>query len=221
MKFYNKKSTCPIFIFTFLLVLNLLSVSVYGEETAQKIFYLSDKGSMSRVLFTDEDTVSPGNELIKDFYVANNNDFNCILRNIVIDGKLFTNEGGVINKDGPEYKNFMDNARLEVFCGNKELYSGNADGFLNIDLSKYNYITIEGRDKKKFRIEFALDKAAGNLTMNKKYNFNIHANFALSENSSSGRLVQTGSLLDEKAVITLGAVFLIIGFGLVIKSRYN
>ena len=198
---------------------NVFNITLKAAEDEKKIVYhLTNKGNVNEVLFTGDELVWPGKTLKKEFYIANDNGFQCYIKNIIVDGELKNKEGKKLDKDTIEYKNFMKDAKIIFSYEGKEIFNGSGEEFLSANLLGDNSIAINSGEMKKFAIEFTFDKASSNSTMNLQYIFNIHANIAAAEGTG---LVQTGYLIDDKVLIAAGIIFCLLGVTVILKKKYD
>lgn len=236
MKIFKKNSWR---VFLCVLLLSLFSfprVTIKANDNSQeKVFYLNNNQSIEGTLFTSDELLSPGDKLIKNFYIANDNDFKCILKSIIIDGKIYNNQGKLLKKEDTEYQNFIKNSKINFYCEDKIIYSGNVDEVLTFNLADENSTDIEKGSKKKFKIEYSLGKEADESTMGLQHKFNINFNFSavdaavidegggttIEKGVLGGNLVQTGYFMDTKVLLIAGSLLCITGLLLFIKRKAN
>lgn len=188
------------------------------EASNKKIFYLNEKGVTSGLIFSKEDLLWPGKKVVKEFYIVNDNNFKCYLKNLSVGGKLEKQNGTQLNSSREEYRNFMNNVQVRFCTENKELFNGSAEEFLNINAINNNCFALNEKEKKKFYLEFYFKEGANNSTMNLNYIFNINANY-FNENKSILSEVKTGAVIDNKMLLIIGLLLCIGGITSVLISR--
>jgi hypothetical protein len=197
-----------------------------NKNTPEKVFYLNNEQSIKGTLFTEDELIGPGDKLLKEFYIINNNSFKCFLKSIDLNGKLYDKNRNILNKDSNEFKNYMKNSRISFYCEGELIFSGNIDEILNISLTGDDSIEMIENGKKKFQVEYSLDKNADNNTMNMEHKFDISFNFSADDSQVidkgvSGGLVQTGSFIDIKLLLVLGSLLCIIGVMFLANKEYK
>jgi hypothetical protein len=149
-----------------------------NESSTKKIFYLKDNGGNNGSLFTYNELFYPSKKLTKEFYIANNKSLDYSLKEVKLDNKLYGKDREVLRKDSIEYKNFISNVSIKLYCESKLLFSVSLEDIL-LGNYKINYYTeIQTDNMKKFLIEYALDEQADNTTMGIEHKFNIIFNFS-------------------------------------------
>jgi hypothetical protein len=233
LKKYIKCSFVAVFIIS--LFFNVIIFSTFvsaNENTPEKIFHLNNNKSINGTLFTGDELIGPGDKLVKKFYIANDNNFNCFLNQIVIDGKFYNKNNVLLEKDNPQYLNYLDNLSISFYCEENLIYTGKMDKNLKLKFTGEQAIEIGNKDKRKFTIEYMLGSDAGNIVMGMKHKFDIDFNFdstdATVTDSSiptiTGKvvkgsvLVQTGSRIDTKVLIICGSILIILGI-MYLKKR--
>ncbi|ERI92089.1 LPXTG-motif protein cell wall anchor domain protein [Clostridiales bacterium oral taxon 876 str. F0540] len=191
------------------------------------IYHLSDKGNLNEILFTGEEVTWPGKTLEKEFYISNDNDFQCYVKNLIVDGKLYDKSGRELDKSSTEYKSFLKYTKFSFSYEGKELWSGNKDELLNKNLIEKNSIVINSKEIKKFKVQFLFDKNSDNSTMKLQYKFNIQVNFSaidaaytppIEKDVKGGVLVQTGSFFDTYVLTVIGVLLFALGLILYLKK---
>ncbi len=197
------------------------SVKAY-EGNPIKTFYLGDNQTISGTLFSDDILLGPGDKLSKEFYIENNKDFKCFLKDITIDSKFYGRNMELLKDTDIEYKNFIKNASISFYCEDKLLYSGSVKKYLDFNLLGNDAVEINSNDKKKFYIEYSLSEDADKSIMGMQHKFNIDFHFSADDITSvdnsktptqetGGRLIQTGSIIDLKVLMIIGTLFCIAG----------
>jgi hypothetical protein len=179
----------------------------------KKVIYLNQDQSINNTLFDNDKQVSPGDKLVKEFYINNNNKFKSSINSIAIEGRLSDDMGNIVDSNEAKYKDFFDNAIITFYCEGKELFNGTLEEFSKFDMSSENYIVISGNDSIQCTIEYKLNEAAGNSLMGMEYKFDIAFGY-----SEVDTIVQTGQMLDFGALILLGSLLCSIGSLIVIRK---
>ena len=221
-----KRFCCFVCIFIFVIAITVPKTLIRADEN-KIIYHLSDKGNLNEVLFTGEEIMWPGKTLEKEFYISNNNDFQCYVKNIIVDGKLYDKNGNELDKSATEYKNFIKDTKLSFSYEGKELWKGNEDSPLNKNLVEENSIAINANEMKKFKVQFLFGEDSDNSTLKLKYKFNIQVNFAaidaaylppIDKGVKGETLVQTGSFFDTYVLTIFGVLLFVLGFVLYLKK---
>lgn len=223
----NLKRFCWfIFIFIFMAAITVPKSLVKADDN-KIIYHLSDKGSLNEILFIGEEIMWPGKTLEKEFYIFNDNDFQCYVKNIIVDGKLYDKNGKELDKSTAEYKNFIKDTKLSFSYEGKELWKGNEDSLINKNLVEENSIAINANEMKRFKVQFLFDRDSNNSTMKLQYKFNIQVNFAsidaayippIDKGVKGETLVQTGSFFDTYVLTIFGVLLFVLGFVLYLKK---
>lgn len=236
MKILIKISIYFAFLLSFLFSFIYFNYSIKAaEEDTIKTFYLNDQQSVGGTLFSDDELLSPGDKIAKEFYIANDKEFKCFLKDILIDGKLYGSNKNILKEDEIAYKNYIKNSFITFYCEGKLIYSGNVQESLAFNLIGDDIIDIDKKSKKRFYIEYSLSENADKTVMGMQHKFNIDFNFSSvdpngidhSETTTidkvvgGGHLVQTGSILDTKLLIVIGVLISVLGILLVTKKNAN
>ncbi|ERI92105.1 hypothetical protein HMPREF1982_02645 [Clostridiales bacterium oral taxon 876 str. F0540] len=235
MRVCKRKEFLLMLLLIVLGISSMFNLKVYAEENnkTQSIYYLNSNGIVNGTLFSNEDVLWPGRKISKEFYIANDNNFNCIIKNIVIDGELRNKNSVILNVEDIQYKEFMKNTFIKMYCDDKEIFSGNADSLIWINMP--DETTINSYKKKKFVMEFYFDEAANKSAMDMKYILNMQTNFDATDSISTDipsdisdmiekgvlgtSLVQTGYFIDYNLLLISGALLTILGLALVLKKK--
>lgn len=200
--------------FIVVLAVNMPYNHIHAEEKdTSKIYYLNDNGILNGTLFSSEDKLWPGRKIFKTFYIVNDNNFDCFIKNLSVEGKLKNKSGEALDVERNE---FMRNIHISIFCEDNEVFNGVIGDLKYINLP-YE-ISIDSYNKKKFTIEIFLDEASGNSDMDLKYTFNIQTNFT-DFNGISKILVQTGYFIDDSLLLLSGTLLCALGVLIIFKKK--
>lgn len=235
-------------LFIAMFIIMNLSIGVKAEEVSSKVYFLNESGQINESLFKDDEYLCPGSNMVKEFYIVNNNDFTCSIKSLKVGGNLIQGSGADKNrvfsdslhlqisaeKDGIKYLNengklsnsgyreFMDNVHIKFYAENIELFNGSAEDFLKVDIKPEN-LDIKGRDKIKLVMELSMKEMTNNEAMDKVYMFNILTNLigenAKIQSSESGNLTQTGGIINTRYMMIAGGILIIVGFILFLNKR--
>lgn len=148
-----------------------------NSNSGDKVFYLNDNQSITGTLFGEEESIYPGKQLKREFYIANNKSFDCYLKTIDISGKLYAKGNRLLSVNDSEYVNYVSNARIRFLCEDNVIFSGTIEDFLD-DNFRINYYTeIRRSRRRKFTIEYLFDIDADNSTMELRHEFDITFRF--------------------------------------------
>lgn len=187
------------------------------DNKESRAYFLNHRGQINEPIFNKDELLYPGKHIVKNFYIANNNDFNCFIKEFKAEGCIEKKNGEALNREDLAYKEFVDKVNVKLYTENSELFNGNAEEFLQFDLGN-DSISIEGKQEKKFSMEIAMDEAANNSAMGINYNFSLLANLN-GDNNSILSEVKTGSLINMRVLIITGMICIIIGFILLLNKK--
>lgn len=214
-------------MFTLTLILSAISVLAYqGNRSDKKIIYLRDDGATNKTIFSDDIKLAPGDNLTKEFYVDNNNDFNCSINNIIIDGQLYDKNGQLMGKNSTEYSNFMNDSNVIISCDGKEIFKDKLKSLIDTGLSYSNKIFIDKNNSRRFEMSYSLDGASDNTIMGMEYKFDVKVSYSSLENDetidkgvSGINLPQMGYFFDTKILVSMGIFICCIGITFIFSSR--
>jgi hypothetical protein len=193
------------------------SVVQADSNSDKRVIYLNQSEDKDTFIFNNEMLISPGDKIIKEFKIINNNNFKSSINRISLKGSLFDNSGNIIDKSKVEYNEFLDNSMLTFYCDGKELFKGNLDEFLSFDLAGEQIIKIGKNESKNCAIEYEISENAGNRIMGVEYKFDMAFDY-----SEISTIVQTGEMMDFKVLIIIGTLLLSIGLSQIIrKTKLN
>jgi hypothetical protein len=177
-------------IYIAIMLLICVSFSPYlakaNSSNECEVFYLNDHHSITGTLFGDEETIYPGKTIKKEFYIANNKSFDCYLNGIDISGKLYSIDNKPLNRNDCRYKRYLSSAEVSFLCEDNLIFSGTIEDFLS-DSSVIAYQSVIKRNrKKKFSIEYSLDREADSSTMELKHKFDISFRFSQMIDNDNG-----------------------------------
>ncbi|MBK5240643.1 hypothetical protein [Clostridium sp.] len=233
MNKHIKSSFNAVFIIS--LFFNIIIFSTFvsaNENIPEKVFHLNSDKSINGTLFTSDELIGPGDKLVKKFYIANDNNFNCFLKQIVIDSKFYNKNNVLLKKDNPQYLNYLENLSISFYCEENLIYTGKMDENLKLNFTGDKSIEIENSGKRKFTIEYMLSSDVDKIVMGMQHKFDIDFNFdkanasvtdfnkkPIAEKVVTGSvLVQTGSIIDTKVLIICGSILIILGI-MFLKKR--
>lgn len=215
----------------FILIFILSIANVLAEEgssDSKKTIYLKDNGIKSEAIFNGSTKLAPGDNLSKEFYIDNNNDFTCTVNNIIIAGKLYDKNGQLLDKNSTEYKSFMNNSNIIINCEGKEIYKDKLNNLVEVGLTSDNKVDIDKNASKKFEMIYFLDGASDNSIMGMEYKFDIQVQYSAVEDAvtiDKGvlgiSLPQTGYFFDTKILIIIGVFISCIGIIIIFGKRLS
>lgn len=189
------------------------------EEKPSKAYFLNDRGQINESIFTEEDILWPGRKIVKDFYIVNNNEFIFNIKNFKTNGSITLNNNKNLASNNSAYEDFVDNVNVKLYMENKEIFNGNAEEFLNMEIIN-DKIIVMAKDKMKFSMNISMSENASNESMGISYMFKILANIN-DEDTSASSLVKTGSMINTKILTITGATFIILGFIIFLNKKLD
>ncbi len=215
MGFIKKKTSFLVAISIALFFGCTFSSIVQAENKLDKKgIYLNQGGTANNSIFNDEMPISPGDKLVKEFYIYNNNKFGVSVNSISIEGNLLDSNGKIIDKSKAEYNDFLNNSFISFFSEDKEVFKGTLGEFLSLDLSSDKAIKIDKSALKNCTIEYKLSEAAGNSVMGMMYKFDVTFGY-----SEAADIVKTGQRIDFKTLILIGTFLLNIGLSQLFRKN--
>lgn len=211
-----------------IIILILSVVLLYGscvsaeEAKGHTIYFLNHEGQVNASIFSKADMLYPGKKIVKEFYIANDNNFKCEIKTLDIFGELRDKNNTILSDPQHAYREFMDNVKINFYSDDRKYFNGNAEDFLKSNLLNNQSIFIDKKSKKKFTIEIEMDMKADNSTMNLQYIFTLSTNI-FGDEVNNGNLVQTGSRIDTNILIIIGTIIVLSGVLLYIlyKKDYS
>lgn len=203
-----------VFSLVFLTVELVFDFTISAEENKKNsVYFLNNQGQVNASIFSKDDILYPGKKIVKEFYIANDNNFKCELRTLDINGELRDKNKNLIASTQHEYQEFMNNVDINLYTQDREFFKGTAEEFIKANLLNGNSIFISKNSKLKFIMEINMNMKPDNSTMNMEYIFTLSSNL-LGDEIHSDNLVQTGSKFDTGVLIIIGCI--LFGSGLAI-----
>lgn len=216
----NIHTKLRLFLIVFFIV-NVITLKGVKAEEKNIIIELIKGQNASSAVFTRNDGLwYPGRSEEKSISIKNTNNVDCYINSIGVTSDIKTNFGEELIKGTEKYESFLRDMKCKVVSGKKVVYEGDFKKLINEGIKLDKNFQISSKDKKNYTVNVWMEMGSGNETQGINAAIDIKMNYAFVEESSAGAgLVKTGSFLDQKVLISVGAVLIILGAVWIVKNK--